>query len=489
MRLTYQSDHANQLHQLLVSISKHLYRKKDGLIAYQEKPFEATFDNYRKSQKEHLVYYILRDHYSGNFVFKIATVQTLFPLAAFLYETWNSEGEDGLFRGMPEVLWVPKTIATAKLFDGLKKLLVKADFPPSGFASGIRVIRDIEDHLCYWLGCFSDHTLENMVRHTEEILRPLLINPLQGNKRDLWSVSLPPGHPRKPPAYEEFLQAFPDPIEGEHPLPLLPQDENDQSQTVESSPTQPVFSPEKLERAQEIASDAWDSSDRERAITLAYKALSISPYCADAYNLLAEESRNKQEKVELFQKAVDVGRTALGELYFRKNAGRFWSLLETRPLMRAMAGLAQALCKTGKTGDAIAIFQEMLRLNPHDNQGIRYLLLSALLEEDRMADVARLIQDYNEATSPFVYANALWSFCTAGPGAQSDAYLREAIKANPYVPAYLMGEKYLPYQELDYFKPGDEMEAVWYLRHAMKAWEKRPEVLTWLRGVVKEEKR
>ena len=59
------SEYSNQLHQLLVSVSKHLYFGSDGQVKYQEKPMEVNISNCSKSRREHLVYYILRDHYSG----------------------------------------------------------------------------------------------------------------------------------------------------------------------------------------------------------------------------------------------------------------------------------------------------------------------------------------------------------------------------------------------------------------------------------------
>ncbi len=41
--------------------------------------------------------------------------------------------------------------------------------------------------------------------------------------------------------------------------------------------------------AQEIMYDAWDQSSPRARVALARKALAVSPLCADAYVLLAEE--------------------------------------------------------------------------------------------------------------------------------------------------------------------------------------------------------
>ena len=47
--------------------------------------------------------------------------------------------------------------------------------------------------------------------------------------------------------------------------------------------------------------------------------------------------------------------------------------------MRAREGLGLSLWISGARDEAVAIYQDMLLLNPHDNQGIRWVLASWLL--------------------------------------------------------------------------------------------------------------
>src|SRR5947199_51392 len=115
---------------------------------------------------------------------------------------------------------------------------------------------------------------------------------------------------------------------------------------------------------------AWETTGRQARITLAKRALAISPLCADAYVLLAEESAESLEEAKaLYARGVEAGELALGPKTFKEDVGYFWGLLETRPYMRARAGLAQALWTSGSRDEAIAHYREMLRLNPGDNQG------------------------------------------------------------------------------------------------------------------------
>jgi tetratricopeptide (TPR) repeat protein len=133
-------------------------------------------------------------------------------------------------------------------------------------------------------------------------------------------------------------------------------------------------------KAQDIMYEAWQRATPRSRIALAHKALEISPLCADAYVLLAQESASSPEEAQdLFTKGVEAGALALGPNAFKEYHGHFWSFLETRPYMRARAGLAGVMLQRGDTEGAIGHFRDMLKLNPGDNQGVQYTLLACLL--------------------------------------------------------------------------------------------------------------
>src|SRR5215207_11185802 len=99
-----------------------------------------------------------------------------------------------------------------------------------------------------------------------------------------------------------------------------------------------------LERAQELLYEAFETGSHRKRVQLAKKALKVSPDCADAYVLLAEEDAGSLEEArELYQEGVEAGERALGRETFEEEAGHFWGILETRPYMRARQGLAVCL--------------------------------------------------------------------------------------------------------------------------------------------------
>ncbi|WP_352643685.1 transposase domain-containing protein [Mesorhizobium sp. M0220] len=59
--------------------------------------------------------------------------------------------------------------------------------------------------------------------------------------------------------------------------------------------------------AQDVMYEAWEATGRSKRIALARKALKVSPLCADAYVLLAEEEAGSVEEVlDYYQKGLIV---------------------------------------------------------------------------------------------------------------------------------------------------------------------------------------
>jgi tetratricopeptide (TPR) repeat protein len=239
-----------------------------------------------------------------------------------------------------------------------------------------------------------------------------------------------------------------------------------------------------LAAAQEIMWDAWDTADAKRRVAMAKKALQISPLCADAYVLLAQETaRSLDEALSLYRQGVEAGENALGKEAFRDDVGHFWGILETRPYMRARAGLAQALWEKGERDEAIAHYQDMLRLNPNDNQGIRYILIDCLLTAGRDEDARKLLDRYSgDGAASWAWSRALLQFRKNGDQPASRRALAEAIGTNRHIPAYLLGRKKMPRRLPDYIGIGDENEAVSYVYGGAAAWAAAVGALEWLRN-------
>lgn len=241
-----------------------------------------------------------------------------------------------------------------------------------------------------------------------------------------------------------------------------------------------------IAKAQDVMYEAWERTTSRSRIALAHKALTISPLCADAYNLLAEEARSVQEARALYVKGIEAGELALGAEGFEEYAGHFWGFLETRPYMRARAGLAIALIKLGDEDAAVDHFRAMLELNPNDNQGIRYLLLGCLLRRDDAAAVKKLLAAYKDEWSAcWLYTRALVAFREGHTAEQQAARLvRDAWSANQHVPAILAGTKPPVASDSGYITMGGADEATDYVRDCGPAWHQTPGAVAWLNKLV-----
>jgi tetratricopeptide (TPR) repeat protein len=243
-------------------------------------------------------------------------------------------------------------------------------------------------------------------------------------------------------------------------------------------------------QAEALLRQAFAEQAEKRRVQLAKEALALWPDCADAYVLLAEHTPRRKDALALYEKGVAAGERALGVEAFQQHEGHFWSMLETRPYMRARMGLAEVLWTTARREEAVQHLQDMLRLNPGDNQGARYTLAGFLLFLDRDDDLERLLAQYaDEDSATWAYTRALLAFRKQGDTLDARRLLKTAKKANKHVPAYLLGQKFPSPRQPDYYSPGDETEALNYIGSFLAAWKSTPGAVAWLRDNMKSSKR
>ena len=234
--------------------------------------------------------------------------------------------------------------------------------------------------------------------------------------------------------------------------------------------------------AQEIVDLAWEAQRPQEQAELARQALTVSPDCADAYVILANQAASRDQTRQLLEEAVAAGQRAIGPKAFETTAGHFWLDHSTRPFMRAKLGLAQCLWESGQRAQAVNHYAEMLQLNPGDNQGVRFLLLSGLVDLDRDEEAQHLLQRYeHDASAEWAYTTALLAFRREGDSTISRTLLRAAYDTNRYVPDYLTGNKSLPPIPPSYISLGGEDEAVSYAAQFLRTWRSSAGAIPWLR--------
>ncbi len=250
--------------------------------------------------------------------------------------------------------------------------------------------------------------------------------------------------------------------------------------------------------AQELLYDGWEVLSEpaddpeesfarlERAEEFFRQALELDPRLADAYNGLAEiavERGELEEAEELYWQAYRLARAELGSE--EPEAFYWWRQPETRPYMRAREGLGFTYWEEGRYDEALAEFEALLRLNPNDNQGIRYLIpplyqLKGELERALQAYEEfqeRYPQDEGEPHFLFNWGLALYA---AGRPEEAAGKLRRGIFQNLYIAPLLLGRDIHPYPFRHWTETAEPSYAVGYLHWYGELWEAEPGALAFL---------
>jgi tetratricopeptide (TPR) repeat protein len=200
--------------------------------------------------------------------------------------------------------------------------------------------------------------------------------------------------------------------------------------------------------------------------------------------ILAEQAGTLDEEIEHSLRGLEAAERTLGSAYFAENAGHFWGMTETRPYMRARFALAESLTSAGRIDEAITHYQELLRLNPNDNQGVRYVLLPKLLAFGRDVDAARLLKEYDEESANWAYARALLAFRLSGRSAPANRELRDAIRTNLHVPELLCSEETIP--QPPHYALGSFEEACVAVEELRPAYQATPGSLDWVADALRQ---
>jgi len=234
-----------------------------------------------------------------------------------------------------------------------------------------------------------------------------------------------------------------------------------------------------LHEAHEIMYDAWECDNYFSIIQKIKKALRKSPLCADAYTYYSELTVDGIAKRKSYlETAVYAAEKAL-DAPIDEFKGSRWGLIETRPYMRARAGLASCLWELGRYDESLSHYQQLLELNPNDNQGLRYLLSTHYLELEKVSELEELLSQYpDEYSTFFSYTTALIAYRKSLSSADEKG--NEAISCNRYVPGYLSEKIKQPENSNGYITVGAPDEAIEYVNSNLLAWMRTPGAIDWM---------
>ena len=127
----------------------------------------------------------------------------------------------------------------------------------------------------------------------------------------------------------------------------------------------------------ETPASAWVDSIPETATFRdmaagARMALQLDPGCIEAHLVLAETTTDGWLRHAHLVKAVETGRKLWNSVFRKDTDLAWWGVGATRPYMRAVDRLAICCADYGDRTEAVRLHRKLLRMNPYDNQGIRF---------------------------------------------------------------------------------------------------------------------
>lgn len=219
----------------------------------------------------------------------------------------------------------------------------------------------------------------------------------------------------------------------------------------------------------------------KRQIKLAKEALSVYANCADAYTILAGFEDDPEKKRSLLERACEVGKAALKDegILIEEEQRDLWSVLPGRPYLRAKLALANFLYETGEKREALSLYEEILRLNPGDNQGVRHILIALYLELGMLEEARKFLRERRDDFPAWDYAEAYVTYREKGDCPAARGALRRGFYKNPRIARYLLGEERLPEHLPESSAAGSDEEAQIISSLIMPYWRQTAAETSW----------
>lgn len=232
--------------------------------------------------------------------------------------------------------------------------------------------------------------------------------------------------------------------------------------------------------------DCMNDGDLKRAIAFFRYLVSELPEHIDAFHHLAiAQDRLQQDMaaLETWQKAFYLGRNAFPDHFTPKRDRIEWQFESNRPFLRACHGLGFKHLQLCQVEAALAVFEDLLRFNPRDNQGIRGLIVDCYFRLNRPADVLKLCNRFRgDGMEQILYGRAL-AFVQLGRLPDAEKALRRALAFLPLVGHELIKKKHRrpkAFRE-GYIHYGGSTQAYSYWQEQGIHWKNTPGALELLR--------
>jgi tetratricopeptide (TPR) repeat protein len=234
------------------------------------------------------------------------------------------------------------------------------------------------------------------------------------------------------------------------------------------------------------ALEHWRVGDLAFAEEAYRELLDDYPEFIDVHHHLAlvlDVTGRDEEALRIWQAVVAMGLECLPQEFEMGRDGLPWFVLENRPFLRAYHALGLEYLERGEVERALEMFENMLAMNPGDNQGVRALVIDCNLRLGRPREVLAICDQYpGDMMEQVVYGRPL-ALYQLGRRAEAEQALREAIEFLPLVARELVKRRHTEPEGLNpaYVTQGGADQAYFYWLDQGDNWKNTPGALQFVR--------
>ncbi|MGC8638131.1 MAG: tetratricopeptide repeat protein [Athalassotoga sp.] len=238
------------------------------------------------------------------------------------------------------------------------------------------------------------------------------------------------------------------------------------------------------------AIDLMNEGSLKEAEELYISLIIQHPNYIDAYHHLAMllniKGKNK-EAFNMWEKAVDIGMRCFPKNFKIGDDIIEWGFIENRPFFRAYHGLGLAYLGKHDVEKALSIFNDILVLNPDDNQGIRSLVVECNFALKKPDEVLKVCQKYSDDTMGEILYGYPLAFFQLGKKDKAEKKMKEAIGYLPLIAKELIKTRHSKPKSIygSYLEMGGADEAYVYWERSGIFWKNTEGALEFVRESVK----
>ena len=211
------------------------------------------------------------------------------------------------------------------------------------------------------------------------------------------------------------------------------------------------------------------------------------PEFLDVYHHLAltwYRQGKKKKAAELWKHGIEFALRLFPANFSIKKDQLIWGLIKNRPFLRLYHSYGISLMEQGEPEKALDVFENLLSLNPNDNQGARALVVECCFDLKRPERVLKICNQYRPDILPEIIFGRVLALFQLGKIKEASKSLKLAHKNLPLITQELaktMHKKPIDYNE-QRITLGSQNQAYCYWKEHGKRWVTTPGAIEFVRS-------